>query len=119
MEVNVVLPYDLLTPSVSDSTCSQSVHSIDYHHPLFLHASDAPSSMSINMPQLGMENYYLWQEAMQLSLLTRNKLGFVDGCITCDTFGKNHELLWDRCNTIIKLWIMHNFSCDLINGVLF
>ncbi|KAG5628282.1 hypothetical protein H5410_013500 [Solanum commersonii] len=56
MEVNGVLPSDHLTPSVSDSTRSQSVLTIDYHHPLFLHAYDVPSLKSINMPLLGMEN---------------------------------------------------------------
>ena len=91
----------------------------DYHHPLFLHTSDAPSSMSIRMPLIGMENYSLWREVMQLYLLTRNKLGFVDDSISRDTFGKDYALLWDRCNAIVKSWIMHNMSRDLINGVLF
>lgn len=104
---------------VLDSLRSKDAFGIDYHHPLFLHASDAPSSMSIGMPLLGMENYSLWHEAMHLSLLTRNKFGFVDGSITRDTFGKDYELLWDRCNAVVKSWIMHNVSRDLINGVLF
>ncbi|XP_069154314.1 uncharacterized protein [Solanum lycopersicum] len=83
---------------------------IDYHHPLFLHASDAPSSMSIGTPLVGMENYSIWCEAMQLSLLTRNKLGFVDRSINRGTFGPAYELLWDRCNAIGTLSVSTYYS---------
>ncbi|KAH0781337.1 hypothetical protein KY290_000935 [Solanum tuberosum] len=110
---------DGISVSVSNIVGSKDLIEINYNHPLFLHASGALSSMSIGMPLVVMENYPLWREAMQLSLLTRNKLGFVDGSVTRDTFGKTYELLWDRCNAIVTSWIMNNVSRDLINGVLF
>ncbi|XP_070017608.1 uncharacterized protein [Nicotiana sylvestris] len=56
---------------------------------------------------------------MEVSLLTRNKLGFIDGSVTRDTYGDTHANLWDRCNAIVKSWIMHNVSRDLLSGVLF
>ncbi|XP_070037090.1 uncharacterized protein LOC142166277 [Nicotiana tabacum] len=66
-----------------------------------------------------MENYTLWRHAMEVSLLTRNKLGFVEGTITRDTYGHNFVTHWDRCNTMVKSWIMHNVSRDLLSGVMF
>ncbi|KAH0675256.1 hypothetical protein KY285_023057 [Solanum tuberosum] len=119
MDVDGVAIDAQIRAPVLDSLRSKDAFGIDYHHSLFLHASDAPSSMSIGMPLLGMENYSLWREVMHLSLLTRNKFGFVDGSITRDTFGKDYELLWDHCNAVVKSWIMHNVSRILINGVLF
>ncbi|XP_070009524.1 uncharacterized protein LOC142164779 [Nicotiana tabacum] len=56
---------------------------------------------------------------MRVSLLTRNKLGFIDGTINRDTYGDKYANLWDRCNAIVKSWIMHNVSRDLLCGVLF
>ena len=119
METNEAVIDTHTSATVIDSNRSKDQLGIDYHHPLYLHASDAPSSMSIGIPLVGMENYSIWREAMQLSLLTRNKLGFVDGSISRGTYGPAYELLWNRCNAIVKSWIMHNVSRDLINGVLF
>ncbi|XP_075095515.1 uncharacterized protein LOC142173766 [Nicotiana tabacum] len=61
----------------------------------------------------------MWSQAMEVSLLTRNKQGFVDGTITHYTYGYKYADLWDRCNVIVKSWIMHNVSRDLLSGVLF
>ena len=119
METNEAVIDTHINATVIDSNRSKDQLGIDYHHPLYLHASDAPSSMSIGIPLVGMENYSIWREAMQLSLLTRNKLGFMDGSINRGTFAPAYELLRDRCNAILKSWIMHNVSRDLINGVLF
>ncbi|XP_075079735.1 uncharacterized protein LOC142164970 [Nicotiana tabacum] len=102
-----------------DDTTTQNVIVIDHNHPMYLHASDTPSSLSIGMPLIGMENYTLWRHAMEVSLLTRNKLGFVDGTITRDTYGQNFVNHWDRCNAMVKSWIMNNVSRDLLSGVLF
>uniref|UniRef100_A0A3Q7I7W9 Retrotransposon Copia-like N-terminal domain-containing protein n=1 Tax=Solanum lycopersicum TaxID=4081 RepID=A0A3Q7I7W9_SOLLC len=85
METTVIDTHTSAT--VIDSNRPKNQLGIDYHHPLYLHASDAPSSMSIGIPLVGMENYSIWREAMQLSLLTRNKLGFVDGSISRGTYG--------------------------------
>lgn len=38
----------------------------------------------------------------------------MDGSITRD---KDYELLWDRCNVVVKSWIMHNVSRDLISEI--
>ena len=93
METNEAFIDTHINATVIDSNRSKDQLGIDYHHPLFLHASDAPSSMSIGTPLVGMENYSILCEAMQLSLLTRNKLGFVDGSINRGTYGYAYELL--------------------------
>uniref|UniRef100_A0A3Q7GUU5 Uncharacterized protein n=1 Tax=Solanum lycopersicum TaxID=4081 RepID=A0A3Q7GUU5_SOLLC len=95
METNEVVIDTHTSAIVIDSNRSKDQFGIYYHHPLYLHASDAPSSMSIGIPLVGMENYSIWREVMQLSLLTRNKLGFVDGSINRVTYGPAYELLWN------------------------
>lgn len=54
---------------------------IDHAHPLYLSNSDVPGAVQIGIQLTGMENYSLWSRAMTLTLLTKNKLGFIDGSI--------------------------------------
>ncbi|XP_049399956.1 uncharacterized protein LOC125864056 [Solanum stenotomum] len=75
---------------------------IDHAHPLFLSSSDVPGAGQIGIQLTGMENYTLWSGAMELTLLTKNKLGF-----------------WDQCNAMVLTWLMSNVSKDLVSGILF
>ncbi|XP_070043059.1 uncharacterized protein [Nicotiana tomentosiformis] len=102
-----------------DEVTDRSTIVIDHNHPLYLHPSDTPGALSLGFQLHGMENYTIWSQAMEVSLLTRTKLGFIDGSITRDTYGDNYVNLWDRCNAIVKSWIIHNVSRDLLSGVLF
>ncbi|XP_070014325.1 uncharacterized protein [Nicotiana sylvestris] len=76
-----------------DEVVDQSSIVIDHNHPLYLHPSDTPGALSLGFQLIGMENYTMWSQAMEVSLLTRNKLGFIDGTITRDTYGDNRDLL--------------------------
>lgn len=83
---------------------------LDYNHPLFLSASDGPGSLLVGIQLVGMENYMLWSRAMRVALLGRNKLAFVDGSITKETYGPTMVHLWDRCNAIVVSWLIGNVS---------
>ncbi|KAH0638973.1 hypothetical protein KY285_035559 [Solanum tuberosum] len=92
---------------------------IDHLHPLYLHPSDAPDSFNVGIMLTGTDNYTLWSKAMQLALLGKNKVGFIDGSVMRDQFSGNLARLWDRCNAIVVLWILCNVSKDLHSRVLF
>ncbi|KAH0689600.1 hypothetical protein KY289_016958 [Solanum tuberosum] len=67
-----------------------------------------------------MENYTLWSKAMKLTLLTKNKLGFVDGSVMREDYTVDSEKKqWDRCNAIVHSWLISNVSKELMSGVLF
>ena len=59
---------------------------IDHTHPLYLSSSDITGAVQIGIQLVGMENYTLWSKAMELTLLTKNKLGFVDGSIKRENY---------------------------------
>ncbi|XP_027770008.1 uncharacterized protein LOC107010068 [Solanum pennellii] len=77
---------------------------IDHTHPLYLSSSDVTGAVQIGIQLVGMENYTLWSRAMELALLTKNKLGFKR---------------WDRCNAMVLSWLMNNVSKELMSGILF
>lgn len=58
---------------------------IDHNHPLYLHSNDTPSSSLIFIQLTGSKNYAQWSRSMALSLVGKNKIGFVDG-----RYPKNH-----------------------------
>ena len=51
-------------------------------NPLFLHHAENPSLVLVTQPLLGGENYATWARAVRKALLTKNKLGFIDGTLT-------------------------------------
>ncbi|KAM3204545.1 hypothetical protein P3L10_027954 [Capsicum annuum] len=97
-------------------TTTSATTVIDHHHPLYLHPSDAPGSLSVGIMLTGTDNYTLWSRAMQLALLGKNKLGFVNGTVKRDHYTGDLAHLWDRC---IVSWIMCSVSKDLVGGILF
>nr|XP_010312992.1 uncharacterized protein LOC104644611 [Solanum lycopersicum] len=98
---------------------SMASTTIDHLHPLYLHPSGAPGSLNIGIMLTGTDNYTLWSKAMQLALLRKNKVGFIDGIVKRDQFSGSLAQLWDRCNAIIVSWILCNVSKDQHSGVLF
>ncbi|KAK4720753.1 hypothetical protein R3W88_010986 [Solanum pinnatisectum] len=54
---------------------------IDQNHPHYLSSSDMPGILSVGIQLTGMENYTLWSRAMEIALLERNKLGFINGSV--------------------------------------
>ena len=51
-------------------------------NPLFLHHAENPSLVLVTQPLIGGENYSAWACAVRKALLTKNKLGFIDGTLT-------------------------------------
>ena len=64
---------------------------IDHTHPLYLSSSDVTGAVQISIQFVGMENYTLWSRAMELTLLTKNKLGFIDGSIKREDYTVDSE----------------------------
>ncbi|KAH0639676.1 hypothetical protein KY285_036262 [Solanum tuberosum] len=92
----------------------------DHNHPLFLSSYDVVGAAQVGIQLTGMENYTLWSRAMCLNMLTRNKLGFIDGLVQRDDFEEDSEKQdWDRCNAMVISWILNNVSKDLVSGIFF
>nr|XP_009775309.1 PREDICTED: uncharacterized protein LOC104225249 [Nicotiana sylvestris] len=95
---------DESTSSTPDGAANRAIsmaQTLDYTHPLYLHPSNAPSSLSVGIQLIGMENYTLWSRAMKFALLGRNKLGFVDGSVVKKDFEGELQKQWERCNAIV------------------
>ena len=65
--------------SLNPSSSSQESPMDD---PLFLHHAENPSLVLVTQSLIGGENYAAWARAIRKALLTKNKLGFIDGTLT-------------------------------------
>ncbi|XP_060188735.1 uncharacterized protein LOC132617687 [Lycium barbarum] len=106
-----------------NATGSASINSqvLDCNDPLYVHPSDTPGVTLVPQLLIGSENYSEWSRSMKLSLLVKNKIGFIDG--SCkrgdyenDAF-RTHQ--WDRCNAIVQQWIMNSVAHELRKGIVY
>ena len=56
---------------------------------------------------------------MEIALLGRNKIGFIDGSVLRTNFEGNLKKVWDRCNAIVISWLTCNVSKELLSGILY
>ncbi|XP_016724847.1 uncharacterized protein [Gossypium hirsutum] len=92
---------------------------IDFTHPPYLHPSDTPGIILVTHQLVGIDNYSVWSRSMRVALLTKNKLGFVDGDSKKKAYTEELQSQWERCNAIVLSWILNSVSKELSAGILF
>jgi len=89
----------------------------DHSHELFLHPSDHPSCGLALEPLTG-SNYSQWKRSYDLSLVSKNKLGFVNGSCAKPATGPLVSQ-WELCNAMVISWLLHSIRQDIATSVLF
>lgn len=85
--------------------------------PYFLHPNENPLLVLVT-PTLTSLNYNSWSRAMQMALLSKNKLKFVDGSILPPTTTDSIYPAWERCNNMVISWLHHSISQSIVNSIL-
>ena len=94
------------TDASTSASPSSSPSDSPMDDPLFLHHAENPSLVLVTQPLVGGENYSTWARAMRKALLTKNKLGFIDGTLTLSSplvSTPSNVQAWIRCAT----WLAH------------
>lgn len=86
------------------------------NHPLFLHHSDQPGAVLVSQTLME-DNYTTWIQSMSMALTIKNKKGFVDGSIQRPTTKIEEQQQWDRCNTLVKTWLLGSMSKEIFGSV--
>lgn len=90
----------------------------DSSSPYFLHNGDHPGLVLVSHPLSG-NNYNTWFRAMNMALIAKNKLGFVDGSIPQPT---SEDLLygaWRRCNSMVISWILNSVFREIADSLMY
>ncbi|XP_070021994.1 uncharacterized protein LOC142177554 [Nicotiana tabacum] len=88
-------------------------------NPLYLHPSDTPGCILIPQQLTGTENYTAWSNSMKVALLTKNKLGFINGSCRKEHYKEDLVHECDRCNVFVLSWITNSVSWELGNGLMY
>ncbi|XP_075074911.1 uncharacterized protein LOC142162450 [Nicotiana tabacum] len=109
------------TPQNVAGTSHASSQQLNCNDPLYLHPSDTPSVALVPQLLIGTENYSEWSISMKMSLLVKNKIGFIDGSCARETYiADSFRLhLWERCNAIVQSWIMSSVAQELRKGIVY
>ena len=90
--------------------------------PLFLHHAENPSLVLVTQPLIGGENYSTWARAMRKALLTKNKLGFIDGTLTLSSpliSSPSPMQAWIRCDNMVGTWLTNSVSSKLQASIIY
>lgn len=115
MEISV----QAMASSGTTSFGSRNSVSVGVHHPLCLHTSYAPRTPLISFQLTSVDNYAMWNIAMIVSLLGKNKLGFIDGTCTKELVDESLRAVWGHVYVVVLAWIMNAVSKDLLRGAVY
>ena len=100
--------------SVNPSSSSSQDSPMD--DPLFLHHAKNPSLVLVTQPLIGGENYATWAHAVRKALLSKNKLGFINGTLTLSSplvSTPSNVQAWIRCDNMVGTWLTNSISPKL------
>ena len=80
---------------------------IEVNNPLYLHPSDGSNSICVEKLQ-GSGNYQSWKRSLEISLASKQKLGFVTGTVKRHNTDNMKQEAWDTCNNMVISWIIGN-----------
>lgn len=81
-----------------------------------MHHLDHPNC-SLSHKPLGGDNYNHRQLSVEVSLVTKYKLGFVRGTCKRPEAGSVLGLQWDRCNSMMISWLLHSVLFEIEKSV--
>lgn len=83
----------------------------------FMHPSDDPS-LALFTPYLSNSNYHSWSHSIKMALISKNKLGLIDGSLTRLITFDNNQIDWDHCNIMVMLWITNYIEQEISESIL-
>ena len=103
---------DITTLATTTETVTSSQDS-PMDDPLFLHHGESTSIVLVTQLLIGDENYLTWARSIKKALLTKNKLGFIDGTLTLSSplvSTPSATQAWIKCDNMVDTWLTNSVS---------
>ena len=110
------------TANTSSETSYPPQDSYNPNDPLFLHHEENPSAMLTSQPLIGGENYPAWATSLRKSLISKNKLGFIDGSLTISSplvDSPSAIQAWIQANNMVGNWIINSVSPKIQESIIY
>lgn len=105
-------------PTSSSPNTTSSNPRTDSSHPFYLHPSNTLGTILVSVPFVGID-YGEWKEGMIISLSAKNKLQLINGSFSKPDATSPILPQWERCNNMLKAWIMNSLSKEISKTVLY
>lgn len=76
------------------------------------------SAIMLVTPLLNDVNYHSWSISMTTTLRSKSKLDFINGALSRPPDEDRDFLAWDRCNTMIMLWLNNSVEHVISQSIL-
>ena len=63
-------------------------------------------------------NYHHWSRSFQMSLISKNKIGFIDGTIKAPNNTNSLFPTWQRANMLVVSWILKVVSQSIAQSII-
>lgn len=100
-----------LPPSFTDPSQNPS-------SPFHIHPSESPISVIVT-PALNGNNYQSWFKSIRMALITKNKMGFLNGSISIPENTSPLFPHWERCNNLLTSWLLNSVSPSIAQSIVF
>nr|XP_016494207.1 PREDICTED: uncharacterized protein LOC107813444 [Nicotiana tabacum] len=104
-------------PVAPTGTVNSENFILDHNHPLYMHPSDGPASLSIGLLLIGMENYTVWNRAIKVAILGKNKLCLIIQLLNKSSIGESSGIVAVMAggDTIKNILCVHAFKFNLLS----
>lgn len=101
-----------------ENSSASNSSTVDPSSEMYVHHND-PTNYNLTTQKLNGDNYTHWKSSAEISLIAKNKLGFVTG--TCKKPSDDESLIaqWERSNNLVISWLIHSIEPDISNSVLY
>ena len=89
----------------------------DFSSPYHVSSSDNPSCLIVPIILEG-PNYHHWSRSFQMSLISKNKIGFIDGTIQAPTRTSPSFSTWQRANMLVVSYILKAVSPSIAQSII-
>ncbi|XP_010545312.1 PREDICTED: uncharacterized protein LOC104817731 isoform X1 [Tarenaya hassleriana] len=108
-----------MSSSSIPSSASGNTHVDPYGNPYYLREYDHCSLLLVEDRLTGHTDFNSWKRRMEIALISRNKLGFVDGTLPRPPDGHPDAGTWSRVNEVVSFWVMNSVSEKLAPIILY
>ncbi|CAN1263654.1 Retrovirus-related Pol polyprotein from transposon RE1 [Linum perenne] len=91
---------------------------IGVDHPFYIGANDNPGVMLVSTVLSGPSDYFSWARSMKRALMTKNKIGFVDGSRSPPDSSDSTYSAWERANMLVLGWLNKAMAPEIAQSVL-
>lgn len=103
----------------NNSTCSENTQNSEPTQSVYyLRPTNQANNKFVSIPFNG-ENFGKWKRSMLITLIAKNKVGFIYGTLPKPLNTSTDYKAWERCNNMVIGWILSSLDESISSSVFY